>query len=182
MIANNTSSFILPILGLPVGILLTNGFQSAYLGDETTNPGVWGEYLYLTFDKHELTQELIEELKDHGLLNKTYQSILDDSIQVYRFDIDEEDSESIVQPFIKGKYSEINREYVKENFYTFVHSESQGKIAHKPIMNYLILTKDDKLREYWEDRLGCELPENAEIWSLPEKVDEIYGYVLDLEN
>ena len=40
--------------------------------------------------------------------------------------------------------------------------------------NYKILTKDPSLKEYWEERIGCSLPDDAEYWPKPEKDEEIF--------
>lgn len=65
------------------------------------------------------------------------------------------DIHKIVAPFLMGKYSQIDREYVKKNFFPTIHGN--------PSLNRLILDKSRILRAYWKDRLGMELPEGAEV-------------------
>lgn len=40
----------------------------------------------------------------------------------------------------------------------------------------MILNKDPQLREYWEQTLDAVLPEDAEVWSRPEKEEEVKNY------
>lgn len=70
---------------------------------------------------------------------------------------------------MEGKYSEIDRDYVKTNFPKYNSNASES-------INYKILTKSKELKEYWETILDVELDSDAEVWSIPELKDEIKYY------
>ena len=89
---------------------------------------------------------------------------LDEERILFVFNIPSKWKETVVEPFLQGKYSEIDREYVKRYF-----PESVYKSGNKePSVNYMILNKDELLKNYWENMLDVDLDEDAEVWS---KVD-----------
>ncbi|MBP7007067.1 MAG: hypothetical protein KBB16_03340 [Candidatus Pacebacteria bacterium] len=115
------------------------------------------------------------------------QRISDSSIESYKVDsnttgyileLSDNDRENIVKPFIEGKYSQIDREYVKTNFpeKEFIGFDVFGKAQYKKLINYKILTKSKELHNWWEERLGCPLPPDAEVWSIPDLKQEVYLY------
>ena len=85
---------------------------------------------------------------------------------------------TIIVPFLKGKYSEIDRDYVTKYFkqQEFVGYDSWGYPQYRELINYKVLTKSPDLKEYWEKRLDVELDPDAEVWSRPEEENEILNY------
>jgi len=85
------------------------------------------------------------------------------------FDIPAEAKQTIVAPFLLGKYSLIDRKYAEEKF---------NKLNDKgeTVGNYLILTKDPRVLDYWLHVRDLYIPEDQEVWSKPEKEFEIYNY------
>lgn len=63
---------------------------------------------------------------------------------------------TVVEPFKRGKYSHINRSYVEQHFPKYL---SDGN----PSINYMILTKDERLKNSMEEFIGQSLPEGAEV-------------------
>jgi hypothetical protein len=98
------------------------------------------------------------------------------STLMFRFSLSPGARENIVKPFLDGKYSKIDRDYVKEHFNKLVSGGSQLST------NWMILNKHESLRKYWEEQIGTTLPQDAEVWSRPEKIDEIYNYETDTTN
>jgi hypothetical protein len=92
------------------------------------------------------------------------------STLMFKFGFDEKAVEKIVKPFIEGKYSLIDRDYAKEHFNKLVVGGNQLST------NWMILNKHEYLKKYWEEQIGMKLPDDAEVWSRPEKHDEIYDY------
>ena len=80
--------------------------------------------------------------------------------------------ENIIQPFLKGKYSEIDKTYVTDHYKPFIF-QNAGKTLSR---NWMILNKHPLIKKEWEDILGMELPKEAEVWSRPIKNDEIYAW------
>jgi hypothetical protein len=166
---NKSSSFIFPLLKLNTQVCLANGMTNCYIGDMKESD-TWGEYIYLAFDKDKVNNEFIANtLLRHSDYISSY---FTDTVLIVKYSIPEEYKESVVGKFIEGKYSEIDRKYVSENFQEFIRANFGVKSSYK----YLVLTKSDNLRNYWEDRLGVTLPENAEVWSRAEKEDEMLHY------
>lgn len=81
---------------------------------------------------------------------------IDDNYIMVKLVIPAQYKETIIKPFIKGKYSIIDRDYVKNKFQEFLTDGS-------PSINYLILTKSPIMRESIERGIGCSLPDDAEV-------------------
>ncbi len=96
----------------------------------------------------------------------------------------EDQKSTIVAPFLEGKYSKIDRDYVSKNFpeKEFTGFDVFNAPQYKFLVNYKILTKSQELKNWWEERLNCSLPEDAEVWSKPDKKNEIFNYVESVEN
>jgi len=154
---------------LPYDDLVKADF-SIYLGNYLVQGDQWGEYLYLVLNGA-ITSELREILDNHP-------QKVSESDGIYTFAITDKDKETIVSPFLKGKYSEIDRDYVAKNFPNkeYIGTNQHGRPVYKPLVNYKILTKDPSLKEWWEEKYGLALPEGAEVWSRPEPEDEIMYY------
>lgn len=89
---------------------------------------------------------------------------------VYVYEFDDITYRQIILPIAKGKYSQVDREYVRK-YYSNPNS-----------VNNQVLTKSNKLRAYWENKIGCTLPENAEVWSLPDlNKENYYGQPIKVE-
>lgn len=167
-----SSSFILPILGISISKLYNNGLLNSYLGSvEYTGSSDWGELIFLEFNTSKLSSTFLSELRNSEHYNDEYDPTSNTVHIVFR--IPEKYLETVVQPFLEGKYSKIDRNYVKQYFPPMVLTDSGGYL---PSMNYKILTKDQGVANYWREFRGLDIPEDAEVWSRPEKEDEIYGY------
>ena len=91
---------------------------------------------------------------------------------VFKFSISDDFKVQVMRPFINGQYSKIDKNYVKTYFSSYVFHET----GTKPSVNWQILTKDAELKKYWENKIGVTFIEDMEVWSRPEKKEEIYGY------
>lgn len=149
--------------------------KSTYLGHiDYEGADNWGDYLYLELDPEEITNEVKKELRNHILYVTEFDG---EESRFFVYKLTDKQKITIVMPFLSGKYSQIDREYVAKYFPKYTR---QGTISN----NWRILVKDEwerpdyipSLRQYWEDKIGCNLPEDAELWSRPMKRDEVYNY------
>lgn len=162
------NSFLWPILQISWIAAGDNGFQRIFTGNvEYEGDTTWGDYLYLLYNNQTLSEEYIKQLRKHTLYHDVYDP--EENETIFIFKLSEEIKRKIVSPFLKGKYSLIDRDYVKQNFRK--HTLNQGLS-----INWRILHKDPLLKQDWEDMLGRSLPEDAEVWSKPEKEDDIYKF------
>jgi hypothetical protein len=164
-----STALILPLMNF--SSIIKNSYINTYLGHaEYESPTIWGNYFYL-----EVPQELLDEILIDNLRNHIrYITELDNSENVFFvFKFSEKEKETIVKPFLEGKYSQISRDYVKKYF------------SKESSMNWRILNKDEwalpqnimPLREYWLRRIGAPIPENGEVWPKPKMEHEIFNYV-----
>tara|TARA_R110000851_G_scaffold214993_8_gene367706 strand:+ start:143 stop:439 length:297 start_codon:yes stop_codon:yes gene_type:complete len=77
---------------------------------------------------------------------------------IFVFRPDESTKATIVDPFILGQYSQINRHYVSDNFPKYMKNTLGTRLSR----NYQILNRDIKLVEMWEKRLGVIFTEDME--------------------
>lgn len=87
---------------------------------------------------------------------------------MYVFSIPEKYKATVVRPFLKGQYSRIDRAYVEQHF--------PNDPYHRLYFNRRVLDRDPSLKEYWEEKIGVTLSEDAEVWSKPKLEDEVYGH------
>lgn len=160
-----STSLIVPILRLNETELYSKLICS-YLGNvEYEGNDNWGDYLYLHM-KNDLSKGLLNRIRAHTWYSTEYDP--DMSSIMFVMEIPETEKNTIVKPFLEGKYSEMDRKYVHEFFDWWLPG---GK---RPL-NYKILTKSADLRVYWENRIHKDIHIKAEVWPRPMKGDEIYG-------
>lgn len=146
--------------------------EDTYLGNvEWEGEDSWGNYYYVV-STQDYSNILLTKIRNHPMYVDSYFDNEGRQIVVFKFT--EEQKEKIVNPFIVGRYSEIDREYVAKNF-----KKSSGRGVST---NWQILNKDKALREHWERELNVTpyiriyIPEDAEVWSKIKKENEILGY------
>lgn len=114
-------------------------------------------------------EEYEQTLKSHPYYEKTLKSVTDNRV-VYVFKIPDEMILKVIKPFIRGKYSKIDQNYVDKNFAPIV---TIGGMRVKDI-TYSILKREVWLKNYWEDRLDTELDKDAELASIIDPETETY--------
>lgn len=135
----------------------------------------WGEYYYVKTEK-DYSTGLMENLRVHPMYVRDYYTEEGNQIIIFKFT--PEQREKIIKPFLEGKYSEIDREYVNKYFR---RNAPSGKIS----TNWQILNKAPALRKHWERELNVtpyiriSIPEEAEVWSKVKKEHEILNYKED---
>lgn len=165
-----SNSFILPTLGLDFPRISRGGFKTTYLGDARISS--WkeklGKQLLLKFEDPSIST--INYLESQETFVERYS--LDDTNEIFVFTIPTKWTDGVVSPFLEGKYSEIDRDYVKAYFPKTINKLN----GVEPSVNYMILNKDKTLKTYWESLIDTELDEDAEVWPIPELEDEILFY------
>ncbi len=156
---NKSSQFLLPLIKSE-GRKSNEFFIDSYLGDGTST---LGDNLYLLFSK-QMDAETSEKYTKAANFSTSYE--VPNGI-MYVFSLTEEEKEKIVKPFLQGKYSELDKDYVEKYF--------PLDPKHALYGNRLVIEKSDKYVKYWSDQ-GVELPANAEVWSRPDLTNEIYNY------
>lgn len=116
-----------------------------------------------------LPTTLSDYLSSHPLFVEKYYPRKDHTTFVFK--LSEEDRSGVVEPFLKGEYSKVDRDYVKKYF-----PDDPG---HRLYGNALVLRKHPAKKAYWESKIGSTLPLDAEVWPKPQKKKEVYGYVKD---
>lgn len=169
---NLSHSLLIPLLKLSRRV--SSVIDTTYIGHiDFEGEDKWGNYLYLAISPEFLDDLVLSELRNHN----QYASEIDDvDFVLFAFRFTPQQKASIVIPFTLGKYSEIDREYVKQNFpmYNGNQVSFNWRILHKDIWQ---LPKSIMgLREYWLRRIGQPIPEDAEVWSKPKKEEEIFNF------
>lgn len=113
---NLSTSFLLWIPKIKGPEYVTK-LQEIYCGNvEYEGSDNWGDYLYLVFE-NTLSATLSNQLRNH----EQYVKELDptESTVMFIFKLTDEQKMGVVYPFLEGKYSKIDRSYVKDNFTQF---------------------------------------------------------------
>lgn len=173
---NSSSYFITPTIGLKYsGSIHTSDFIDSYLftasdllcdeAECTVEP----KYMYFLY------KDTIDEgLKQHFMSHQQLEEVLTpaEGLILFKLRIPQEYVSTVVTPFIDGKYSEIDRTYVDTHF---------PATSTKYAGNRAILYKSPEMRKYWEEKIGVDLPQDAEVWSKPDLTKETYFYDITLQ-
>jgi hypothetical protein len=154
MAYNKTSAFLTPLIG--VSGLTTETFENTYIGEGNTL-----QVVYSTFDE-----------QTHNKLSTapTFVNMQRDGEKaVYTFTISEGDYKKVVEPFIKGKYTQVDRTYVDKHF--------PRNPTHPLYSNRLIFDADPAMVEYWALKgVDITLNPSGEVWSIPDLTVEKYEF------
>lgn len=157
-----TSIFIVPTLSIDKGKLLDNGFINGYIKDIKRDVQ-YENAVYLLFKPQDLD-------KFREFLDNEYErtkSIVDDydyedGYVVVVYEINPRlnaDIELIKQ----GKYSKTSKKF-QEIFPKIVQIKKSGLRRDEVSLQYRVFNKTEDLVQFWEDKLGMELPEDVEVW------------------
>ena len=125
---NKSQSFVLPCLGISSYVLADNGFLESYLGDYNYSySSDWGEFIYLLFDKEKLGTKLKNALERNISYQDQYYPELDKIMIVLKFP--EYHKDNIVQPFIEGKYSHIDRDFVNTQYKSTIFTHGMPELS-----------------------------------------------------
>lgn len=141
-------------------------FVNTYLIDPEFSEDFNGQ-LYVLF-KSGMSDNLVNFLTSHTAFKTTYSP--KDGLQMFVFSYDPEQIEGVVKPFLRGAFSKIDRAYVERYF--------PAVASHHNYTTRKVLDRHPDYKEYWERRIGVELPSDAEVWSKPEIKDETFNRTL----
>ena len=176
MMVNNkkthTTLFLVPALGINKTYLDKFGFVNGYLTDANHET------------KYEKSVYLVFKPKDLALFDKFVQSekkrtkdlVLEDydcgygyTVLVYKFPSKYEKEYDL---FLEGKYSKFGKEYIDIFPETTMTIDEQGYDRVDHTLWFHIFNRSKGIKTYWEEKLGVELAEDAEYFSIPEIEDK----------
>lgn len=159
-IYNKSFTYILPILGELLKIELSD-VSACYIGD-----GKRPEFdakILLIFQSKFLLKNRGEAI-GHELFVDTY--IGAGNKEVFVFKVPESDTKNLVK-FIDGKYSEFDDAH-KKRILAFHQLDNDSRVNQ-------VLTKHLALKKQLEDALKVVIPENQELSSKPDMLNESYS-------
>lgn len=157
-----TSIFIVPTLSIGREKLLSNGFLNGYIKDVRRDVQ-YENAVYLLFKPTDLD-------KFRDFLDKEYErtkSIIDDydyedGYVVVVYEINER-LKADIELIKQGKYSKTSKKF--QEIFPKVVKIRRGNIQKDEIsLQYRVFNKTEDLVQFWEDKLGVELPEDVEVW------------------
>lgn len=157
-----TSIFIVPTLSIGREKLLSNGFVNGYIKDGRRDVQ-YENAVYLLFKPTDLD-------KFRDFLDKEYErtkSIIDDydyedGYVVVVYEINER-LKSDIDLIKQGKYSQTSKKF--QEIFPKVVKIKKGSLQKDEIsLQYRVFNKTEDLVQFWEDKLGMELPEDVEVW------------------
>ncbi len=160
---NKSCFFILPFLGHPS--YWYYGLINTYLGDETNKPEFNLNKIFVQVKVYD------NKLTDIPYFNQFYR--LEDNTYMYVYNIPSKYQDDYTK-FYQGKYSQMS-----ENAKELICKLS----GIKPIINsdvFRILYKTAEQRYKVEQSIGQKLPDDAELYSIPDMELEIYNSPLEI--
>lgn len=180
---NCSTIFLLPGIGLQRRQLLRYGFIAAYIDDRNHEPH-FKDSVYLLFrpPDMDLFQIFLDNEYHRASKSGAFQ-IQDDYdyakgyvVVVYKFPEIYMKEYSL---FLKGKYSMFSAAYMTLFPVKIDVLQDDGSKRMEYSLPFLIFNKVDKLKEFWEEKIGEPLEEDAECWTAPDLKDK---EVLDITN
>lgn len=157
-----TSIFIVPTLSIDKGKLLDNGFVNGYIKDGKRDIQ-YENAVYLLFKPTDLDK--FREFLD-GQYEKT-KSIIDDYdyedgyvVVVYEINPRLKNDVELIK---QGKYSQTSKKF-QEIFPKVVKIRKNGLSRDEISLQFRVFNKTEDLVQFWEDKLGVELPDDVEVW------------------
>ena len=162
-----TNLFLVPPLGIGRDRLRIQNLVDAYIQD-AGNINPYTDVVYLLFkpDNLSIFNEFVEEerYRTDRLIDE-YDYSGGYVVLVYK--IIEEDREDVKKIF-RGEYSKISERY-KSKIPPTIKKLIQGEYKEDISLQYEIIGKSQRLKEYWEELLGQEIDSKTEVWSKPDK-------------
>jgi hypothetical protein len=176
---NKSSVFVLPMItGIPY--LYFRGFINCYVGcnhDDLSD----GRRIYLAFKTEALEEDFYKDKKGNNVRNKKRIEVLESNplfnkkIIINGFTLfvytPEERFSRDFDKFVSGKYSKFSEEYktLLKSLYPTI--KKMKSIVSPTRLDRMLLTKD----------LNSTLPEECEIYSVPELIEETFSLSQFLE-
>jgi len=157
-----TSIFIVPTFSIGRDKLLDNGFVNGYIKDARKDIQ-YENAVYLLFKPKDLD-------KFRLFLDKEYErtkSIIDDydyedGYVVVVYEINPR-LKSDIELIKQGKYSQTSPAF-QGIFPKNVQIKKNGLRRDEISLQYRVFNKTEDLVQFWEDKLGIEMPEDLEVW------------------
>ena len=157
-----TKSYLVPCL-TPDILIRKGNLLNAYLSDENKESNYTSEaHLYLLYKYDAKFSEYEAYLESHDLFIEKYDV---GNEVMFIFKIPEEHMSDYYK-FLEGKYSELSNN-LKTKIHTFWKLNKTNKVS-------MVLRKAPALRKSLENSLEVQIPENAELSSIPNIDSETY--------
>jgi len=157
-----TSIFIIPTLSIGREKLIDNGFVNGYIKDSRKDIQ-YENAVYLLFKPNDLD-------KFRSFLDGEYEktkSIIDDYdyedgyvVVVYKINPKLINDVELIK---QGKYSQTSKKF-QEIFPKVVKIRRNGLSRDEISLQFRVFNRTQDLVQFWEDKLGVELPEEVEVW------------------
>jgi hypothetical protein len=163
-----SSLFLVPIAtGMTCKSLGGFGFVEAY-SDDIAKPRNFGSNkLYLLFKKNREFKRILSTLSEKNNFVDCYSKSPDKEVIVLSLPKEyRNDYEKIKE----GKYSELSKEFMSffPKHVTYVSIDPRtNRPVNKRVksIQFMIYERDGQLKQYWEQKIGIEIAQNAELWS-----------------
>lgn len=169
---NCTTIFLLPSIGHTRQKLLPYGFLSAYL-DDINHSVHYENAVYILFKPEKMDEFhkfLSKEYLKSPLIIQDYDYKGGYIVVIYsindRFLPD-------YQLFLEGKYSQFSKEYMKLFPSKIAVDKKNGTKEVVYSLQHRLFNRTKDMKALWEQRIGQAIPENMELWSVPDMSKEV---------
>lgn len=157
--SNMSAIFVAPLLELTYpSTLYTSDFVDTYLKKDEEDPGKFIYYLY----ERTVDPKIVSYFEAHKSFVERQDT--EDGKILLKMRVDDEAFEKVMKPFLAGKYSQVDKDYVEKYFSTPAKRTAR-----------MIFDRDPSLRDQLERDLDVRLPHDAEVYSKVDIKQETYG-------
>jgi hypothetical protein len=157
-----TSIFIVPTLSIGKEKLIDNGFVNGYIKDGMRDTQ-YENAVYILFKPENLDKFRVFLVGEY----ERTKSIIDDYdyedgyvVVVYEINPKLKNDIELIK---QGKYSKTSPAF-QGIFPKVVQIKKKGLRRDEISLQYRVFNKTDDLVQFWEDKLGMQLPEDLEVW------------------
>lgn len=158
-----TNLFVVPILGIGREKLLGVGFVEAFVKDELREleyenavyllfrPEKWDEFNVFVEEQRERKAPIVDEyVYSDGWAVLVYQYP-----KKFKRDVD---------ILMTGKFSKVSAEFKAAHNKWYKVSSINGVVQEEMTNQWLIFTKDERVKDYWKKELDLNFDKDDEVW------------------
>lgn len=159
---NCTTVFMTAPLGIAKVDLFENSFIGAYIGDVQKSETEYKRGIYVLFrpkDMLTFEQFLYNERERGATVVEDYDYEGGYVVVIY---ILKPDFANDYEKFLKGNYSKFSMQF-RATFPEKIHIDGTDQVT----LQQRVFTKDESIREYWEELIGTRIEDGSEVYSSP---------------
>ena len=159
---NCTTVFMTAPLGIAKIDLIENNFIGAYIGDVQKSETEYKRGIYVLFrpiDMLTFEQFVYSEKERGATIVEDYDYEGGYVVVIY---VLKPEFAADYDKFLRGNYSKFSIKF-RDTFPEKIHIDGKDQLT----LQQRVFTKDESIREYWEEQIGIKMEDSSEVYSSP---------------